>query len=135
LPGADPVLHAFHCEHVQTMLDGLTMRTHTSQRVRKAITQKLNSAQIAAAEEVARVLNMSHRTMARKLMLEGTSFQQELDAARREIALLLVGASDKSLAEIAFLLGFAHVESLHRAFKRWTNQTPFGYRARLHAGS
>ena len=135
LPGADPVLHALHCEHVRGMLDRLARRAHTSQRVRKAIAQKLNNAQIVPAEEVARTLNMSHRTMARKLTLEGTSFHQELDAARREVALTLVGTSGKSLTEIAFLLGFSHVESLHRAFKRWTNETPFGYRARVHAGS
>jgi AraC-like DNA-binding protein len=135
LPGADPVLHAFHCERLHTMLDRLARRTHTAQRVRKVIAQRLKTAQIVPADEVARALDMTHRTMARRLMLEGTSFQQELDAARRETALLLVGTSGKSLAEIAFLLGFSHVESLHRAFKRWTNETPLGYRARLHARS
>jgi AraC-like DNA-binding protein len=134
LPGADPVLHAFHCDRVRTILDGLRRRAPTSQRVRKAITGKLKSAQILAAEDVARALNMSHRTMARRLLLEGTSFQHELDAVRREIALSLVGNTGKSLTEVAFLLGFSHVESLHRAFRRWTNETPFVYRSRS-AGS
>ena len=135
LPGADPVLHTVHCERVRSLLTGLTKRTHTSCRVRKAIAQQLRSTQRAAAADVARALEMSHRTMARMLGREGTSFQTELDAVRREIALSLVGTTEKPLTEVAFLLGFSHVESLHRAFKRWTNETPLVYRARSRAGA
>src|SRR5690349_10406166 len=77
-PGADPVLHAVHCERVRATLHALARRTHMSQRVRKAIVLKLRNAQAATAEDVARALDMSQRTMARKLMLEGTSFHAEL---------------------------------------------------------
>src|SRR5262249_46028012 len=74
-PGADPVLHAVHCERVRTMLHALARRARMSQRVRKVLTQRMRSAQTARAEDVARALDINHHTMARKLMLEGTSFQ------------------------------------------------------------
>jgi AraC-like DNA-binding protein len=34
-----------------------------------------------------------------------------------------------SLAEVAFLLGFAELSSFYRAFKGWTGLTPAAYRA------
>jgi AraC-like DNA-binding protein len=37
------------------------------------------------------------------------------------------------LKEVAFKLGFAHPESFHRAFKRWTGETPIAYRKRSRA--
>jgi len=33
-----------------------------------------------------------------------------------------------SVAEVAFLLGFAELSSFYRAFKRWTGQTPVDFR-------
>jgi AraC-like DNA-binding protein len=81
------------------------------------------------AERVARALHMSRRTMTRKLERERTTFNAELDAVRREMAVERVLDTKVSLAEIAFLLGFSHVESFHRAFRRWTGETPLTYRA------
>ena len=39
-----------------------------------------------------------------------------------------LSASDLALSEIAFLLGFSQTAAFHRAFKRWTRQTPLQYR-------
>ena len=33
-----------------------------------------------------------------------------------------------SIAEVAFLLDFSEPSAFHRAFKRWTGQTPAAYR-------
>ncbi len=35
-----------------------------------------------------------------------------------------------SLSEISYMLGFSDVTAFHRAFKRWTDQTPREYRRR-----
>jgi AraC-like DNA-binding protein len=55
---------------------------------------------------------------------DGTTFRVELDELRRELALRLVATRSLSLMEITRLLGFSQVQGFHRAFKRWTGQTP-----------
>jgi AraC-like DNA-binding protein len=39
-----------------------------------------------------------------------------------------VGSQDLELAEVAFLLGFSQTTAFHRAFKRWTDETPLNFR-------
>ncbi|MEL6239463.1 MAG: helix-turn-helix domain-containing protein, partial [Pseudomonadota bacterium] len=48
--------------------------------------------------------------------------------ARRELAEQLLRDTDYSLAEVAFLTGFAEQSGFTRAFKRWAGQTPRSYR-------
>jgi AraC-like DNA-binding protein len=67
--------------------------------------------------------------MARRLEREHTTFDAELDGVRRRIAVEAVLGSKVPLSEIAYLAGFSHVESFYRAFRRWTDTTPFVYRA------
>ena len=72
---------------------------------------------------------MSPRTLGRRLEHEGTTFKELLDDLRRRLALRYVGgARSRALTEIAFLLGFSQSAAFHRAFKRWTGQTPLEYR-------
>src|SRR5262249_45022223 len=85
----------------------------------------------ATVPRVARALRMSRRTMSRRLEQEGTSFAEELDNARRELAIAYVHEAETPLKEVAFRLGFSHAESFHRAFKRWTGETPLAYRRRV----
>jgi AraC-like DNA-binding protein len=47
---------------------------------------------------------------------------------RRELAEGLLRDQHHSLAEIAFLTGFAEQSSFTRAFKRWVGKTPASYR-------
>jgi AraC-like DNA-binding protein len=69
--------------------------------------------------------------MSRRLEDEGTSYAALLENVRQELGTWYVGQTDASFVEIASLLGFAHGESLYRAFKRWTGETPLAYRARV----
>jgi AraC-like DNA-binding protein len=71
---------------------------------------------------------MSESTLARHLEDEGTTFKALLDDLRRRLALRYVGLSQLPIAEIALLLGFSQAAAFHRAFRRWTDQTPLEYR-------
>lgn len=127
--GADPALHALLRERFDRVLAEHARSTATAQRVRAAIEGALQTGRDASAVGVSRVLHMSRRTLSRRLQQEGTCFADEFDTVRRALAESYVVRSERPLSEIAYLLGFAHVESFHRAFKRWTGTTPLARRA------
>lgn len=77
---------------------------------------------------VAEVLHLSQRTLQRKLADAGASFQQLLDATRKELAQDYLRRPELGLADIAFLLGFQEQSAFNHAFKEWTGETPGGYR-------
>ncbi len=78
--------------------------------------------------EVARMLALSPRTLARRLAAEGTSYgalQREVRFAR---ARELLRDRSRSLAEIAAALGFSDPGAFSRAFKAWTGEPPSAWR-------
>ena len=66
--------------------------------------------------------------MRRELAAEGTSYRQLIDQLRHRLAVRYLADDRLSIAEAAFLLGFSELSAFHRAFKRWTGQTPAGFR-------
>ncbi len=128
---ADPLLHRVACDHVDLQLATLRDWHATSSRVRRFIQEEIRNTHSPTVVAVARALQMTRRTLSRRLENEGTSFADERDRARLELGLSYVADSELSLKEIAFALGFSHVESFHRAFRRWTDQTPDEYRRRM----
>lgn len=79
-------------------------------------------------EQIARNLNMSERSLRRKLREEGTSFRHLADGLRVQVAIKYVRDSDLSIEDIAFALGFSDASSFRHAFRRWTNTAPHEYR-------
>jgi AraC-like DNA-binding protein len=125
---ADPHLHELVRKHADLLLAELPVAQSFTARVRVQLTEGLALNKVSATE-IARVLHVSPRTLARRLEQEGTSFKQLFDEIRRNMALRYVGDSDLAFSEIAFLLGFSQAPGFHRAFKRWTGQTPLEYRS------
>lgn len=78
--------------------------------------------------DAAKALNMTSRTLIRRLDAEGTSFQAIKDGLRRDIAISDLSHGSKSIEAISQDIGFASAANFHRAFKRWTNVTPGAYR-------
>lgn len=69
----------------------------------------------ARADHVARQLGMDRRTLHRRLARQGTSFSELVQRERSELAQAYIAAGDRSLTEIAGLLGFSCLS----AFSRW----------------
>lgn len=78
--------------------------------------------------EAARSMHMTPRTLIRKLEADGTSFQAIKDALRRDIAIRHLQIGQKSIEAIAQEVGFSSAANFHRAFQRWTGNTPSSYR-------
>lgn len=82
----------------------------------------------ADMEEVAGELNVTTRTLRRKLTEEGTSFQQLKDGVRRDIAIHYLSKPSLPISEISRKLGFSEPAAFTRAFKQWTGVTPKMFR-------
>jgi AraC-like DNA-binding protein len=101
-----------------------------SYRAREVIIRRLPDGE-PRRDEVARELRMSERTLQRRLEREATSFLQLLDETRHELAEQYLGRLHLSLAQAAYLLGFADQSSFFRACRRWFNLPPGQYRDQL----
>jgi AraC-like DNA-binding protein len=82
----------------------------------------------ATLQHGATALGTTPRTLQRRLADEGLSFQQALDAARRERAEQLLREGNASLSQIAFLLGYTEQSTFQNAFRKWTGASPGAYR-------
>ena len=82
-------------------------------------------------EALAERLNMSERTLRRKLDLEGTSYSQILMRVRHALALDYLTATRLKIVDIASALSFSDVGSFRHAFKKWTGLSPNEYREKV----
>ena len=122
LPVGNPHLATLSDQYIITYLAELD-KNNTVQRVKGAIIDMLPSGEISG-ERVAQKLNMSTRSLQRKLQRAHTTFGALLDEVRQELAEHYIHDSNISLTEIAFVLGYSEYSSFWRAYKRWTKISP-----------
>lgn len=77
---------------------------------------------------VAAHLQVSVRTLNRRLAEEGSSYVEVLDRARFAISRMLLKETELSIKSIAELIGYSDPASFNRAFRRWTASTPLNWR-------
>ncbi|MFS8070938.1 MAG: helix-turn-helix domain-containing protein, partial [Byssovorax sp.] len=123
---ADPDLAAFFALRADDLLERHSAEG-LAQRLRALLEGELGRV-LPTLETAATRLGVSARTLRRRLQEEGTTFQDTLDETRCELAKRHLGEDKLALGEVAFLLGFSEPSAFHRAFKRWTGQTPLSYR-------
>lgn len=78
--------------------------------------------------EMARQLNISERTLTRRLHDEGTSYGQLVTHIIKEWCQCYLTQSNLSVETIATLLGYQDSSNFRRAFKRWFGCSPSVYR-------
>ncbi|MDZ8110134.1 MAG: AraC family transcriptional regulator [Nostoc sp. DedQUE12a] len=125
---ANPSLLSIFEQHAKAMLDEMSQDNSYSNLVIQAISQHLKG-EVPAIKTIAHNLAISVRNLQRELQTEGTSYQQLLDATRKELALRHLKKTDTPIHDVAFLLGFSEPSAFNRAFKRWTGKTPTAYRS------
>lgn len=123
----------FFDSHLDGALADLPEDGSLGRRVRAEIAQALSEG-VPKLPSMAARLGMSARTLQRRLGEAGLNYRDLVDESRKELADRLLRKTGYGLAEIAFLTGFSEQSAFHRAFNRWTQQTPRSYREEARSG-
>ncbi|MDG2336237.1 MAG: helix-turn-helix domain-containing protein [Myxococcota bacterium] len=83
-----------------------------------------------SAEEIARRIYLSRRTLVRRLAESGTSFRSIVEAHSRRRAEQLLADHNLTIAEIGHRLGYTDPANFGRAFRRWFGCSPSAHPAR-----
>ena len=78
--------------------------------------------------DLAQSLQMSPRSLQRRLAEQGQSFQTLLGQTRQQLAEAYLRDPNVELAEVALLLGYSEQSAFTRAFRQWTGQAPLQWR-------
>lgn len=97
------------------------------QEVRELLLSKPGA--FADLDELARELNMSPRTLRRRLEEVGTSYRRLVLQLRMEVASQYLSDSDLTFKQVASMVNYSQVSHFHQAFKRWSGMTPGEYRS------
>lgn len=114
-------------ESLQRIRQGWT----TGDRVRDLLTPLLQGA-TPTLETVATRLGTAPWTLQRQLAEENTGFRELVDQTRQDLAADYIRETRTSLAEIAWLLGFANPAAFHKAYRRWFAISPGEHRKQFY---
>lgn len=123
MPHSDPGLRTLLDRQAQALLLALPGSDSFDRALQQSLLRLLPDAR-ASLPDAARELHMSSRTLQRRLLMRGMSWQQLLDCTREELAKQYLADRALTLGDIALLLGFSEQSAFNRAFRRWTGLTP-----------
>jgi AraC-like DNA-binding protein len=95
--------------------------------LKRSIAQYLPEGEVTV-DKLAGKLNVSRRTLQRRLSNRDTNFLNILQEVRSRMALRYLSDERLGITEIAFLLGYADQGSFSSAFKSWHGVSPREYR-------
>lgn len=119
-------LVARQCRHQLEQRAGAAAPSDLEAVIVRALRADLHSPPGMAA--IAASINISERTLRRRLLDADLSYAGMLDQERMRRALALLSASNAPMARVAEQAGFSDARSLRRAIKRWTGRTPSALR-------
>lgn len=97
-----------------------------AERVRAILRYEADVARVDV-RRIATQLGMNVRALRRRLGAEQAPLSSLLDEARLRVARTELRKPGASIKEVAHGLGFSEASAFHRAFKRWSGQTPAQY--------
>ncbi len=124
LPTADAKLYANACRSCEEEL--ATLNGSIVGRLRSIMPN--DRQEWPSLEHAAEQFSMSPRTLIRKLVAEGLTFQTLQDQIKSELACWYLSHTTLPMGEISERLGFSDDTNFSRSFRRWRNTTPFKYR-------
>jgi len=118
--------HVVFHQQCEGMLRSLTTGEKVTTEVRRLLLQ--SAGDFFDINQVAARLNMSERSLRRRLNAESVSFRTLFEEVRDLLATEYLAKTDLTVAEIAHLLSYSETVNFRRAFMRWNGTTPSEYR-------
>ena len=129
MPASNPQLVKRLTQRLDKVLLSIEHSASTHLAVYRLIEQSL-AEKVLSIGDVARQLNMSERTLRRRLTNEDRSFRQILADVRRDVCEIYLDEQTRSMVEISQLLGYSEHSAFIRAFRSWFGTTPTEYMSR-----
>ncbi|WP_275271312.1 helix-turn-helix domain-containing protein [Limnobacter sp. P1] len=126
LKSPDHVMRSMLDQQAQLLLKQVKNGEESIPGFQKALQESVGAG-LPSLSEVARRLCVSTRTLQRRLQEQGSSFRDELEQVRVEMAKNCLQAGDLSLADIASFLAYNDQSAFTHAFKRVTGVSPAKY--------
>jgi AraC-like DNA-binding protein len=126
LPQSDPESSRHFQQQCQLLIAKLTTQGHFVDDVRMLVLARPGF--FPDVDYVAEKLNMSTRTLRRRLKEEGSSYRGVLDEVRYGLAREYLAQTNLPMEEICTLLGYSESANFSHAFRRWSGQTPSEWR-------
>ena len=126
MPLQDAETSAICQQQCQLLLARMSKSSGFIDRVRQCIVAR--PGEFPGIETIAKKLNMTTRTLRRRLTDEDSSYQQILGDVRYQLAREYLATSSLPIEEIAAMLGYSSPGNFTHAFKRWHGGPPRAYR-------
>ena len=111
------------------------VREAITAKVRDAITSRLAQDSKLDLTHISQALQMTPRTLQRRLEQQQTTFERILVETRKELAEQLLRDTDLTMIDIANRLGFSEASAFTRAVGSWFGDNPSSIRRRLRGKS
>jgi AraC-like DNA-binding protein len=128
-PNANPITSAMSMGFCQQLVASLPEESGLIESVRLACLSR--TGRFPGIDAVAAMLNMSTRTLHRRLAEHQRSYQSVLDEVRCALAIEFLQQSDMPMDDLAGQVGFSEAANFRKAFKKWTGRAPGDYRKAL----
>lgn len=121
---ADWVSRAPYNAHPGALIELPKPFTSVSDSVREVTAKRLVAGANVDSCAIARALAMSRRTLYRRLLEEGETFQEIIQTERMALAYRLLRDTDISITGIALIAGYSEASAFSRAFHNWFDYSP-----------
>ena len=114
-------------QHASSVIASLSTNTDIAAVTQQLVFQQLQNQQLNQ-QYIAQQLNISSKTLQRRLKEKQTHFKAIVDKVRLKQSKYLLGNSQLNIDEISLQLGFSEARSFYRWFQKKLQQTPTNYR-------
>lgn len=119
---ADELSYVEAANICQSAFESLARSETMAARIRKLLNERRR--EFPTLNDLAETFHLTPRTLHRRLLDEGTSYNEILEEVRHVLAVEYLKAGQLDMQEIAYELGYSDLSNFRRAFKRWEGVSP-----------